>query len=127
MQKSGLSRFLFNPPVVTLVPDPMSPEARGTPMSGYFQITSSPKGGALHIGLRGDFDGNSAYELLHHIEANREKFKTIYIETDRLNSVHPFGQQLFRKNIFILNGRAPTLVFKGRFRDDLQVGKKDGI
>jgi hypothetical protein len=92
-------------------------------MNGYFQISSSQRGGTLHLALKGDFDGNSACELLNHIEANGGKFKTIHIETDRLSSMHPFGQNLFKKKIFVRNGRAPKLVFTGRYRNDLEIMK----
>ena len=56
----------------------------------------------LHINLRGDFDGSSAFELLNTLRENLNNTKCILIDTNNLNKIYPFGQDVFDYNIPLL-------------------------
>ena len=49
----------------------------------------------LFIRLTGDFDGNSAFELLNALSENLNNTKYILIDTKKLQEVYPFGREVF--------------------------------
>jgi len=71
------------------------------------------KNGTLYIDLKGDFDGSSAMELLDRIESCRDGAEKIYINTDGLRDVDPFGRAVFEKQISQRNGKCAGIVFTG--------------
>ena len=68
-------------------------------MSANFQIEFKSSNGNLHIGLRGDFDGSSAWELINLIHEKYDGCGRVYIDTANLGSVHPFGVSVFRRRL----------------------------
>ena len=82
-------------------------------MAGNFHISCSRKDSILNVNLKGDFDGTSAYELLNVLERNVNNTSTIFIQTNDLLNVYPFGKDLFQKKLAVLMDIRPRLVFKG--------------
>ena len=68
-------------------------------MAHNFKIFMHRTSDNLHINLKGDFDGNSAFELLNILKENLNKAKHILIDTKNLKNIYPFGQEVFDHNL----------------------------
>jgi hypothetical protein len=66
-------------------------------MASNFKMSIHQDNGDLHLKLKGDFDGSSAFELINVLKAYHGKVKKIIINTHSLSSVHPFGLGVFHK------------------------------
>ena len=71
-------------------------------MASNFQIYSFKTRDSLHLKLAGDFDGTSAYELINALTEHGKGFYEIFIDINDLNSIHPFGRDVFQKKLRIL-------------------------
>jgi hypothetical protein len=65
-------------------------------MNTDFRISLKYSNGNLHIKPEGDFDGNSAWQLVNSMHANYSGHGRIYIDTNRLGEICPFGSQTFQ-------------------------------
>ncbi|MCB2168904.1 MAG: peptidylprolyl isomerase [Deltaproteobacteria bacterium] len=68
-------------------------------MSANFEIDFKDSNGNLHIDLKGDFDGSSAWELINLIHEKYNGLGRVYIDTEKLGCVHPFGVSVFRRRL----------------------------
>jgi len=83
-------------------------------MANNFKMSIKKERENLHIQIRGDFDGMSAYQLLHVLKNHSRTCKRILINTGSLKEVHLFGKNLFRENLEFLNRQSCALSFTGR-------------
>jgi len=83
-------------------------------MASNFQIYSFKTKNSLHLKLAGDFDGSSAYDLIHTLTKYSQSFYEIFIDTNDLNSIHPFGREVFQKKLGALKNRFHGITFVGR-------------
>ncbi len=81
-------------------------------MASNFQILFFKTRDSLHLKLDGDFDGNSAYELINAIIDHGTDFYQIFIDTNDLRSIHAFGRNVFQKNFGALK-QLSNLIFIG--------------
>ncbi len=65
-------------------------------MSANFKIESHENDGNLHIDLAGDFDGNSAWELVNTIILKYNGKGLVFINTEKVGKVIPFGSVVFK-------------------------------
>jgi len=82
-------------------------------MASNFQIYSYRTRDSLHLKLNGDFDGNSAYELINVLNEAGSSFWEIFIDTNGLKTIHQFGRVVFEKNFTVLNKKLSNLIFIG--------------
>lgn len=92
-------------------------------MNSKFQIGIHKNNDHLHVFPRGDFDGNSAWELVHKLNETYRGEKEIIIDTSRLRKVCPFGRTTFEcqidqsripRNRFLFTGeKGPILAPEG--------------
>jgi hypothetical protein len=82
-------------------------------MASNFRIYRYPTRDSLHLKLEGDFDGSSALELINALEEYSIGFHQIFIDTNDLKTIHPFGTDVFQKNVGRLNKKTNSLVFIG--------------
>ena len=82
-------------------------------MASNFQIYSYKTNNSLHLKLNGDFDGNSAHELINILIEDGTNFWEIFIDTNGLKTIHPFGRAVFEKNFSVLNKKLSNLTFIG--------------
>ena len=68
-------------------------------MASNFQIYSFKTRDSLHLKLTGDFDGSSAYELIHTLTEHGKDFYEIFIDTNDLKTIHPFGKDVFKRTL----------------------------
>jgi len=83
-------------------------------VASNFQIYSFKTRDSLHLKLAGDFDGSSAYELINTLTENGKGFYEIFIDTNDLRIIHPFGKDVFQKNLRGTNKFYRNLVFIGK-------------
>ena len=67
----------------------------------------------LFIRLTGDFDGNSAFELLNALSENLNNTKYILIDTKKLQEVYPFGREVFYHNFLKMKTQRNRIRFIG--------------
>ena len=64
--------------------------------------------------LYGDFDEISALELINALTDQGNGAHQIFIDTNDLSTIHPYGQEMLQKNIGILNRQFINLTFIGK-------------
>jgi len=82
-------------------------------MASNFHMFSFKTRDSLHLKLEGDFDGNSAYELLETLKKYGSVFYQIFIDTTDLKTIYPFGREVFQKKIGTFNKNFNNLIFIG--------------
>lgn len=82
-------------------------------MAANFRVTRVRGKSALSLMLSGDFDGMSAMELVCALKDIPPDVKEVYINTDALNSISPFGQDVFQKNLTLSRFSSKKLFFMG--------------
>jgi hypothetical protein len=82
-------------------------------MSQNFKIDFRLSKGNLHVIPEGDFDNFSAYELVHLLHEQYEGKGKVFINTQKLCKICPFGCKLFKSRLD--KNRLPVhrLFFKG--------------
>jgi hypothetical protein len=84
-------------------------------MSSNFKILIHTNDDKLHMKLVGDFDGTSAHQLLNHIKKFHPKFRTIFVHTNCLKELIPFGVGVFKSHLGNLDRNRKGLVFTGEY------------
>lgn len=82
-------------------------------MASNFRIFHHRKSDRLQLELRGDLDGNSAYEIINLLDDNRNGIKEVVIETSNLGTVFPFGLSVFCKEYSKIRDRYSNILFAG--------------
>jgi hypothetical protein len=82
-------------------------------MAQNFKISIHRKIDSLSIRLMGNFDGNSAWELINAIRENLNNSKFIQIDTSKLKKVYPFGREVFKSSLLIVKDRRIRIQFNG--------------
>jgi len=82
-------------------------------VSSNFKILLHRNDDNLHMKLSGDFDGTSAHELLNHIGKSCPKFTSIFIHTDCLKKLIPFGLGVFKSNLNNIDAKDTHIIFTG--------------
>ena len=85
-------------------------------MATNFTIRFLRRKNELRIKLKGDFDGSSALLLFEALKRNSDDEKRIFIDTNGMRDIHPFGQAVFQSHLSEL-GQAPAeILFTGKKR-----------
>ena len=84
-------------------------------MANNFRITSHKKNCGLRLKLSGDFDGTSALELIYALNDIIGMVEKIYIETEGLRSLNPFGRMVFINNFNFSASAFKKMVFTGDY------------
>ena len=92
----------------------------GISMASNFKIFPFETRDSLHLKLDGDFDGNSAHELLNTLKKHGDGFYQIYIDTEDLKTIHPFGKEIFQKNLGAFKNQSHDIIFIGRNENELK-------
>jgi len=82
-------------------------------MASNFRIFRHRIRDSLHLKLEGDFDGSSAHELLNALTDYGSDSYQIFINTNDLKSVDPFGRNVFQKNLYPAINQSNRIVFIG--------------
>ena len=76
-------------------------------MACNFRIILHQDRESIHLKLTGDFDGSSACELLNTIKTCSGNTNKVFIHTEGIKDVHPFGQAVFYNNFSDVNKKFP--------------------
>jgi hypothetical protein len=68
----------------------------------------------MHLRLWGEFDGSSAHQLLNTIKKYCGNCARIFIHTNCLRHIIPFGRGVFLSNLHFLKGETVQLIFTGK-------------
>ncbi|MBW1902153.1 MAG: hypothetical protein JRJ20_11035 [Deltaproteobacteria bacterium] len=82
-------------------------------MANNFKISIHRNSDNLHMKLVGDFDGTSAHLLINALKAKMRRASKVFIHTECLENIYPFGSGTFLSNLDFVNGNSVTLVFTG--------------
>ena len=88
-------------------------------MASNFKFFSYPTGDSLHLELFGDFDGSSARELINALVDYGTDFFQIFIDTNNLKAVHPFGRKVFLKSFSNISKQAGNIIFIGKHKQNI--------
>ena len=89
-------------------------------MATNFRIYRHRTKDCLHLKLDGDFDGNSAHELINALKEYGSDSHQTFIDTNDLSTVHPFGRDVFQKNIKQFNRKLKSLIFIGEYEEQIK-------
>ncbi|MGD9384498.1 MAG: hypothetical protein PVH55_10650 [Desulfobacterales bacterium] len=82
-------------------------------MASNFIILFRETKDGLHLNLTGDFDENAAHELVNTLKEYGSEFYQIFIDTNDLTSIHPYGRYVFQKDLSYFNKKISNLIFIG--------------
>ena len=85
-------------------------------MAMNFKIFHLKRSHSVHLNLDGDFDGTSAHELINALKSCGPDVHQVFINTNGLKSVHPFGQVVLYRNLAGIHVHGRNLVFIGNHR-----------
>jgi len=88
-------------------------------MASNFRIYRHRTRDSLHLKLDGDFDGNSAHELINALKEYGSDSHQIFIDTNDLKTIHPFGRDVFKKNLGRFSNGVGNLIFIGQNGHDI--------
>ena len=83
-------------------------------MANNFKVICRKERDTLHIHLKGDFDGMSAYQLLRVLKVHAGMVEKILINTASLKVIHLFGKNVFYRNLEFLHRQPCLLLFTGQ-------------
>ena len=93
----------------------------GRPMASNFHIYNYKTKGSLHLKLAGDFDGSSAHELINTLLENDKDYYQIFIDTNDLKTIYPFGKEVLEKKIGGIVKQFNNLIFIGENAHELSM------
>jgi len=91
-------------------------------MSQRFKISVHKNSDNLHLKLTGEFDGSSALQLVNYLKRIGHGVSTVFIHTNCLKDIHPFGQHIFQRQLSNLKRKAVSYVFTGEKATQLEIG-----
>lgn len=82
-------------------------------MASNFRMLRHVNGDSLHINLRGDFDGSSAYELISALKRAFAAAHRVFVHTAGLKRIYPFGCGVFQGKLGLPKNQVGALIFTG--------------
>jgi len=89
-------------------------------MANNFRFLSNRIRDRIRLKLYGDFDGSSACELLNVLKNYRYGSYQIFIDTNNLSTIHPFGINIFKKNLGVSAINTNSINITGKNRNYLE-------
>ncbi len=83
-------------------------------MASNFRLSARHSNRDVEVRLNGDFDGTSACELLNFLRDMCNGAVRVFVDTQGLQEVYPFGVDTFQNNLYLLKGLHLRLSFTGR-------------
>lgn len=82
-------------------------------MNHNFHVAFKRRNGNLHIFAKGDFDGNSAWELVNLLHDQYDGKGDVIIDTHELRDMCPFGCSTFQYQLNLRRVPAERIRFEG--------------
>ena len=86
-------------------------------MASNFTFSFHQTSDSLHMKLHGDLDGSSACEIINALKNYRKSSSKIFIHTNYLSTIHPFGKDVFQKNLSTFNKKYNNIRFTGKHKN----------
>ena len=83
-------------------------------MAANFSVRQHQGRDGWHLTLKGDFDGSAALELICILKKRCDQTLRIFIHTEGISAVLPFGRGVFQRRCALPNRGRPILVFTGK-------------
>ena len=87
-------------------------------MASNFQVSFKQSRERLNLSWCGDFDGSSAFEIINTLSEHGQNFNQVFIDTEYLDTIYPFGKHVFLKNFRILCKTINQLIFTGKHKQE---------
>ena len=84
---------------------------KGTLMASKFEVSPEWNGDVLHLRLSGEFDKDSACNLIDVLQEKCNRAAVIYVQGKGLTRITPEGRSTFQRNLHVLNDLRYRLVF----------------
>jgi len=68
-------------------------------MASNFKLFLQETRETIHMKMCGDFDGTAAHELIVAIQKYAHKSNQVFIHTEDLGNIYPFGMDVFQNNL----------------------------
>ena len=88
-------------------------------MASNFRILIHRNSDNIHLDLIGFFDGNSAFELINTLKDKCSDVNKVFIHTNKISDVHPFGRGVFLKNFIVRKSNGSRFVVTGDYKEQL--------
>jgi hypothetical protein len=82
-------------------------------MAVNFKISVYISDENIHLRLSGDFDESSAYELINTLDRHCRRNSRVFIHTNCLEQIDPFGRDTLQSHLVGLNGECLPPIFTG--------------
>jgi len=89
-------------------------------MANNFKFLLNPIRDKIHLKLYGDFDGSSALELINILKKYTSASNQIVIDTNNLNTIYPFGINVLKRNISVMDIKIHNIIITGKKRFSLK-------
>ena len=90
-------------------------------MASNFRISIHRNSDNLHLKLIGDFDGTSAYQVINTLKSNCTGASRVFIHTNCLRDIHPFGRDIFHKHLSTQSKQTIQIVFTGENANEISL------
>jgi hypothetical protein len=92
----------------------LTPKKRELTMASNFTINVHRTQDHVCMKLNGDFDGNSACELINLLNVYFGHRSKILVDTDSLKRIYPFGLNVFHNRLIEVKPPEIPLIFTGK-------------
>ena len=82
-------------------------------MASNFRVSTHRNSENVHLQLIGDFDGISAHQLIDFMEKNCKSANKVFIHTNALRRIHPFGCSIFHHHLKTIKPPSMDILFTG--------------
>ena len=82
-------------------------------MASNFRVSTHRNSENIHLQLIGDFDGTSAHQLINVLEGNCKRANKVFIHTNSLRRIHPFGCNVFHNHLNTIKPPSMHILFTG--------------
>ena len=77
--------------------------------------------GSIHLKLVGEFDANSAIDVLNLVNKRSPMISRVFIHTNSLKEVYPFACCVFHNHLNTIRGQFESLIFTGAHADTIAI------
>ena len=85
-------------------------------MASNFRFFSHRNRDSIHLQMYGDFDANSAHEVINTLKNYGTPGVPIFIDTNDLGKIHPFGLEVFQNHFYTCDQKYNNLIFLGKHK-----------
>ncbi len=89
-------------------------------MASNFKISEHRNGGSLHLKLFGDFDDDSAQQILDVLAKRHNGIFRVIIHTSSLERIHWFHKTTIQNYLKMIHKHANNIIFTGEYANEFE-------